>query len=80
MANIKKATKWLMDGNRVRRASWPSGDFVVRCEPCPSQMAYCIWRGIPNTPVVQAWDARLDSLIASDWELLPEQHEEVKNS
>ena len=80
MADITQATKWLIEGKRVRRGSWPTGDFAVRCEPASTQMAYCVWRGVPNAPISQTWDARLDSLIAQDWELLPEQYQDLEGN
>ena len=69
--NIIEAMKLVQQGKKVRRTAWPVGDFVVRCETSPTQMLYSyINPFIDNYRECDRWAARLDSLLAEDWEVV----------
>lgn len=62
MADIKQAAKWMQEGKRVRRPSWPRYEYL---EANGDDRPVMYWRRFKESARVPC----LRDLLADDWEI-----------
>lgn len=61
--DFSEALKWLKDGGKATRNSWPSGMYVT----LTSEMGLSVVQIEPDGRWVRAWMAPSEDLLSDDW-------------